>query len=128
MIDALKKILNLDDEKKRLDARIKEIRAERAVLEETLMNEFAENGINQMKVDGKTVYLTRELWASPKDKDQSFNYLKLIGLGDYVAETVNSNSISAFVREMEKSQEPLPDGFEDHFRVSEVFKIKTRRS
>lgn len=126
--DKVKRLQHLDDEKRDLEVRLKEISEERKGLEQEVLDLFAEAGISSMKVDGRTVSLRRELWASPLDgqKDVACEYLKNNGLGVYVNETFNSLSISAYVRERVENDD-LPAGFTDFFNVTEKYKIVTRK-
>lgn len=53
------------------------------------------------KCDGASVYTRDQLWASAKDGDHAalVEVLKTLGLRDYLPKTVNSQSLSAYVRE-----------------------------
>ena len=126
--DNVRKLLQLDDERKDLEARIKEISEKRKGIESQVLDAFAEAGVDKVRVDGRTVSLRRELWASPLDgdKDRACEYLETSGLGVYVNKTFNTLSISAWVRERDRDGD-LPDDFKDYFKVSETFKVDTRK-
>lgn len=95
-----------------LTKRIEQLKLELAPLEDQLkalqpklIEEFERTGDQRRTVDGKTAYLHRQLWvyaADGIDKDAVAEALKKAGLGDYVKETFNVQSISAFARELEK--------------------------
>lgn len=95
-----------------LTKRIEELRLELTPLEDklkalqpALIAEFERTGDQRRTVDGKTAYLHRQLWvkvAEAVTKEQAAEALKEAGLDDYVSETFNTNSVSAFARELEK--------------------------
>ena len=53
------------------------------------------------RIDGATVYHSSQVWASPLDGDHDAltHVLSELGLYEYVPHTVNSQSLSAYVRE-----------------------------
>ncbi len=95
-----------------LTKRIEELRLQLAPLEDKLkalqpelIAEFERSGDQRRTVDGKTAYLHRQLWVYAADgvpKETVAEAIKKAGLGDYVKETFNIQSISAFARELEK--------------------------
>lgn len=95
-----------------LTKRIEELRLELTPLEDKLkalqpqlISEFERTGDQRRTVDGKTAYLYRQLWvyaAEGQSKEAVMEALKKAGLGEYVSETFNTNSVSAFARELEK--------------------------
>lgn len=74
-------------------------------LQPQLIAEFERTGDQRRTVDGKTAYLHRQLWvyaAEGVEKQAVMQALKAAGLNDYVNETFNVQSVSAFARELEK--------------------------
>ena len=92
--------------------------------------QFEQGGFEKVSIDGRTVYVERKLWAKAKDGDKAAvcKALKRARLGDYVEETFNTNSLSAYVRELDREDRPLPPSLREVLEVSEVFKLRTRRS
>lgn len=60
-------------------------------------------GLKQLKLDGLTISLRRQLWVKVLDRAAAVAALKASGMADYVAENFNSNSLSAFIREIEQT-------------------------
>lgn len=127
-VDKINKIVDLDDRRRELEAQLKEIKEERSKLEAEVLDQFAEAGIDNIKVGGRTVYLRKDTYCSPVDgdKERSAIYLKNNGLGMFVSESFNSLTVSAWVRER-IAEDNLPDDFKDYFKVSDTFKIMTRK-
>jgi hypothetical protein len=134
----------LDAQKSSLETRIKAIKDEMKQIEEAIIEQSLEEGIEKMTVivghtdDGlpvkRTVYRQRQLWAGHNgDPDALNEALKEAGLHEYLQEKVNTNSLSAYVRgfdpDRNKSPEQimaeLPYPLKQVLKVSEVLKIKS---
>jgi len=97
----LRRFVSLETKKKDLDTELKTVKQQLAELEEALVPQFIEDGVQRMTVDGRTIALARNVYASPlNDRSEVAAALKASELGQYVAENYNSNSLAAFVREV----------------------------
>lgn len=120
--------VNLDKERRALENELKQVKADLNAAEETLLRHMEETGMQSTKIDGITVYLHRQLWASALDiqailenRDSAF----------LVKETVNGNSLSSWVRELDKDDEGqpvLPEDLKEAIKVSEKFAVRTRKA
>jgi hypothetical protein len=127
--DELKRFVALEERRRQLEAEIDTIKAEATELEERLLPQFEQSGMERVSIDGRTVYVERKLWAKAKDGDKPAVCKALnCRLGDYVEETFNTNSLSAYVRELDREGRTLPPSLAAVLDVSEVFKLRTRRS
>jgi len=128
--DELKRFVALEERRKQLEAEVDSIKAEAAELEGLLLPQFEQSGMERVAIDGRTVYVERKLWAKAKDGDKPSvcKALKRCRLGDYVEETFNTNSLSAYVRELDREGRQMPPSLVAVLDVSEVFKLRTRRS
>lgn len=128
--DELKRFVALEDRRKQLEAEVDSIKAEAAELEGLLLPQFEQSGMERVSIDGRTVYVERKLWAKAKDgaKPSVCKALKRCRLGDYVEETFNTNSLSAYIRELDRENRQMPPSLAAVLDVSEVFKLRTRRS
>lgn len=116
----------LKDEKKRMEAELKDVNVS---IEET------ENRLSEMMIDTETqsfnrsgtlFYLNTRLYASaPAEKKQDlFETLKKHGFGSLVVETVNANSLSAFVKEqITENEDALPSWLHGKVHVFEKTSI-----
>ncbi len=85
------------------EAEAKAIKEEADKLEAELIDAFAEAGVQNINVDGKTVYLHRSVYARRCEGvglEDVKAALRAAGAGDLVTETVNANTLSAYVREL----------------------------
>lgn len=141
------KLASLQHRKAQLEAELKRLNEEISGLEGVLLEDVFEEGIDKMTVTAgedengfpikRTVYLERKVWAGHNGDAEELNEaLKQAGLNEYVQEKVNANSLSAFVREYdpEKNLKPddirakLPEPLRDVIKISEQFKLKSRRA
>ena len=130
MTGAVKEWLRVELIKRGLDAELKQVRTQLVTLEDAAIEYLAEEGITSVKMNGSTVYMQTQTFASlAEDKDAAMVAFKEHGLGDLVRETVNSSSLAAFVREMRETEEGgIPDELEPHVTVSEVTRLRMRSS
>jgi len=128
--EQLKRFVALEERRKELEGEIDRIKAEATEIESALMPQFEQAGIERVSVDGRTVYIERRLWAAAKngDKPALCKALKRARLSDFVQETFNSQSLSALVREWDREGRAMPPSLREVLEVSEVFKLRTRRS
>jgi hypothetical protein len=128
--EQLKRFVALEERRKELEGEIDRIKAQAAELESALMPQFEQAGIERVSVDGRTVYIERKLWAKAKygDKAAVCKALKRCRLGSFVEESYNSNSLSGLIREWDSEEKPLPPSLREVLEVSEVFRLRTRRS
>lgn len=139
----IKEFVKLNQRKKDLESEAKSVGAEMRKLETELLEQFAEDGVSNINLDGVTVYTHSQLWAGAKDGDyeRACEALREEGLGDYVQERFNANSISAWVREyVRELQEEKPDldtedastwlpgRLKDTISVAEKFGLRMRKS
>lgn len=128
--EELKRFVALEERRRQLETEVDSIKAEAAELEGLLLPQFEQSGMERVAIDGRTVYVERKLWAKAKDGDKPSvcKALKRCRLGDYVEETFNTNSLSAYVRELDREGRQMPPSLIAVLEVSEVFKLRTRRS
>jgi hypothetical protein len=124
----LQEFVDLENDRRDLELRLKQIKERRQELEEKLLSQFEESGVQSMRVNGMTVYMHRQLWANHNgDKETTVQALRASGLGDMIYETFNSQTLSAWVREMEDIDTEIPEAVRPHLKLSERFSIRTQR-
>lgn len=106
-LDQLKEFIRLENEKKRLTTELDGVKAQLEVLNGIITNQFVTAGTQSMSVDKRTVYLARDIFASPRGpKESVIEALKSDeDLAAYVSENYNAQSLSAYVREVAKEVE-----------------------
>ena len=111
--------------RRKLDSESKRLATEIAALDARLVEEFARTGIQNVKTaSGQTVYLNREIFATlTGDLKKAKTALRRAGLGEFIKEGVNSQTLRAYVREMD---EVLPKGLLPFIDVTEIYRIRMR--
>lgn len=134
MNDALRRWTELEVERKQLEERLAEIKKEQGPLEEQALEALAGDGISSMRMNGRTVYVERRLWAGlevPEGESRldaqrrAFEAFHAAGLDDFL--TLSTQRLSAWVREREELGEPIPPEIAELIKVSEVFSLRSRK-
>jgi hypothetical protein len=132
----------MDGRAKELDEKLKATNARKTELEARIISEFEQEGVASMKVMGRTVYTQRNLWAGVPDgvdRQETCEALKDAGLGDFVAENFNTQTVSAYFREIEKAKksngelvmevdELIPESLRGKIKLSEKFGLRSRKA
>lgn len=111
------------------DTEAKTLKTEADALEAQLVDLFVEHGMQNLSLDGKTVYLHRSTFAQRKagaTAEDVKDALRAAGQGDLVTETVNAQTLSAYVRDILDSDEggQLPDPLDEVLELGERYSIR----
>jgi len=117
-------MVEIDAEIKEAEALVASIKARRQVVEEQLLEQFAESGTQSVKVNGRTVSMRRDLYSKVLDPERLNDALRAAGFGDLIEEKVNSMRLSALVREIDRGDVERPAEFEGVVEASERFSIR----
>lgn len=121
-----KRIIALDDIRDRLAAQQKAIAAERADVEKELLEDFERDGIQNMTVDGRQVYLRHTVRYSAPDKQAARAALEHAGMEDFLEYTFNIQSVSAELRRRDRDGEAVPADLQEAFATFDHFQIVTK--
>lgn len=122
--DALRQLLTLRQLKGQHEDALKGINAEIDTITASILDRWADEGVDSMRVDGKTVSLRRQVYARVLDREHVAAALQEAGLGHLL--TPNTNTLSAWLREKEEAQEPLPPSLEGIVGTYERFSLSVR--
>lgn len=131
-MDRVKEYAALQNEKAKLKDRLAAIDARLGDLEPHVLEWFQREGVDRIRVDDRTLSLRRELWAGRADgvdTEAACAALIAAGLSEFAARRVNTQSLSALLREREKGGEAaVPAELEGVIVANEVWKISSRRA
>lgn len=120
---------------KKLEAELKELKAQRDDERIALAGRFIDEGVRSLKtVDGQTLYLKRDLFLSKRpgiSMEEAVEILRKCGLGDFVQETYSASSLKAYIREIdEQLQEHSPGALVEQElpELSDYFSVGHRDS
>lgn len=132
-------------QKRELDTQLKLIQATLDALEEPLLEQMAENGMQSMRVAGMTLYILPQLWAGAVmrevtlpdgtiavvgNKQETCDALIEVGQAQFVEPSFNVQTVSAWVREFPKDDTGmpiLPPEVAGHINVRQVFRLAARK-
>ena len=121
-------------QKLQLDDELRDLQRQISATEPEVREEMLAEQIDKLPliVDGEaiTLHFRTELWAKPVDGDKAavVRVLKKCGLSDYVSESYNTGSLSAYVRDRLGNDMPLQPTLAEVLLLDEVTKVRGRRS
>lgn len=125
-LDLAGRIAAIDDEKKSLALRQRQLEDERRGIETRLIDVMCEKCVNSVRVFDRTVYIHRQTWARIKDPgqvDAAVEVARRNGWGDVIA--IGTQRLSAHVREA-GGLENMGPGMTEHFVADEQVSIRSR--
>lgn len=114
--DTVQRFIAAKDTKKLIESQLDDIKAELATLEEQITAALAAAGLDGIKdaATGRKITVTRRVWArAAHDKEAACAALQAAGLGDFVAPSFNTHSLSAYFREQLKQRNAAGDPVTD---------------
>lgn len=129
-IENMRRYVALTQRKRAAEGEVDELKRELARLESKLLEDFERAGVDSMRIDGMTVYPHRQLFANARDgdKERAVEALRACGLDDYVKEQFNTQSLSAYVRELDELEEPLPEPLAEALDVYTKYTLRVRKA
>ena len=129
MLENERRMVEVDGEIKALKTKLKELEDEKEKLTEAILDAWLEAGVDSMRVDGATVYChTRTFALLPQGSEAAIDVLKSGEYSDVVQETVNLNTLSALVRELNEINGTLPPEWEGVIGAGGDMSIRVRKS
>lgn len=131
MFELADRLKALRDEKKDAEQRVKELNAALEETDAALAQLMTDTETQNFTHSGTMFCLTNTTRASATAdrKDELFEALRAEGYGGLVYETVNANSLSAFVREqISENDDVLPDWLEGLVSVFEKTTVGVRKA
>ncbi|WP_031342522.1 hypothetical protein [Ruminiclostridium papyrosolvens] len=125
------RLRELKEAKKQAERQVKDINTEIDNTDYALSELMAESETQNFTRSGTMFFLTTTTRASAlsEKKTELYEVLKEKGFGDLVYETVNANSLSAFVKEQTSENEDLlPDWLEGLVKVFEKTSVGVRKT
>lgn len=131
MLQLAENLKALRDEKTDIEAHLKEINAQIDQIDYQLAMMMAETETQNFTHSGVMFSLTTKVRASALAgrKQELYDALRAAGFGDLVYETVNANSLSAFVKEqITENEDVLPAWLDGLVNVFEKTTVGVRKA
>ena len=130
--NALVEYTSLEWEKRDLEEQLKSIQARQSQLEEHLLTQFEQDGIDHIRANGLTVYLNcRTFHQRPQGIEKEDLYVALgnAGYGDLVRPYAFPASLDGLVREFAKEHNgEIPEALQGFIEIGEKYSIKCRKA
>ena len=117
----LQTFILLEKERRALEDKVKAIKAETAQLQQDILDEFSEMGIQRITMNGLTAYVFNDNSLRITDRSKAIELLKKNGYWDFVQQVPNSMNMSrimSILSEIEKDTGEKLTGWE--LSVSEL--------
>jgi len=131
MFELADRLKALHDEKKQVEQNLKDINAELEEVDAALAQLMTDTETQNFTRSGTMFCLTSTTRASAMAdrKEELFEALRAEGYGGLIYETVNANSLSAFVREqISENDDVLPDWLNGLVNVFEKTTVGVRKA
>lgn len=131
MFELADRLKELRDTKKELEQKLKAVNAEIEEVDFNLANAMLESETQNFTRSGVMFCLTNTTRASvaTEHKEELFEALRAEGYGGLIYETVNANSLSAFVKEqMSENNDQLPEWLNGLVNVFEKTTVGVRKA
>lgn len=128
LADTLKE---LREAKKQAESEVKDINASIDETESKLSEMMVDSETQSFNRSGTLFYLNTKTYASAvaDQKQELFDVLKENGFGSLVVETVNANSLAAFIKEqIAENEDLLPSWLEGKVNVFEKTAVGVRKA
>jgi len=124
------RLQKLKEHEKQLEDETKSVNAEIEEVETQLAGLMVDQEMQNFTRNGRMFYLNTKVYASAvaERKAELYEWLKENGYGDLVYETVNANSLAAFVREQLEEADELPEGLAGMVNVFEKTTVGIRKT
>lgn len=113
-----------------VEAELETIKAKSKVLEADLLEEMSQNGIDNMRCGGLTIYKRTDLYVTKRadvETAELVAIMKSIGLGYLVSEGYAPQSLKSVIREHEKAGTEIPEQLAQRLNIGHEVKLATRK-
>ena len=118
-----------------LDAKLKAVKKQSDVMSLEILERFADDNVQKMTVNDRTVFSKRQLWAGHTNKEDKSVLIDALksheSTAALVTEEANSMRLSSFARELDQDDDGvpiMPDHLEGKMNVFEKFSVACRKA
>jgi len=130
LVELIKRWQGLKDTAKEHEEARKEANKEADLVASAVIGLFLDEGIENIAVEGRTYYIGDDIKAvklnDEIDRDQIVDALIASDLEHMAPRGFNWNSLSAFVRDLKREGEPIPDALAAVIKLSEAHRLGSR--
>ena len=120
--------LTLHQRRAQLKEELKGLTNEMEPIEEEILTEFQEDEIDHLSIGGFKLYVHEDISATiltPKEDITIFHKaIRRAKLGYMIKESINAQTLKAYIRERRSQDQPLPKSIEPLLDILPVYSIK----
>ena len=126
-VTLVKQFAELKRQEADLRGQLETVEKARKLLEQQVIDAYAEAGVQKLTVDGATVYLRRDVYPSyPQGKEAAVALLAADPAHqDIVQQTINHQTVCALLREQDGN---YPAEWQGIIEVADVYRVGLRKS
>lgn len=125
LIQLSQQFVKLTREKRALSAQVNQLNEQLEQIETQLTDAFTQAGVQNVNVEGMTVYISKMIWAKARFSPvKAIHTLERAGLGDLV--TLGVQKVSAYFRGTDPSE--IPPAVKRAFELEERYSIGAREA
>jgi len=128
-IDTIKQFVVLAKKKKDYEELLGQIKSDIVPLEQEILEDFCKEGVNQIKVDGRTVYMHIIEYAKKCEgitPQEAVAALEKAGLSEFI--NYNTMSLSGEMRRWQENAENIPLELKGVMEMVPTYSIRSRKS
>lgn len=121
----------LENERTALEDQLAAVKAKLDDLRPGVLDYFQSHGLDKLSSAGRTLYLRRELWAGRADGVSPADLMVALdeaGLPEFAERSPKMQSLTAYVRELDRDGAEIPERLRGVLVANEVFKLGSRRA
>lgn len=129
MIEAMEQFIRIDERVKEVQRELAELKKSRSDVEKIVLEQMAVNGVDQMKIKGKTLFPRREISVSAKDPQLLEEVLKYHGYQHCLG--VKTQTLKSQIREYmgdERDETKIPEEIRGAIDLYQFTKLSVRSS
>ena len=111
-----------------LKEELKDLNQEMEPIENQILTQFQEEEIDKLSIGGFKLYVHEDITATvltPKDDPTTFHKaIRRAKLGYMIKESINAQTLKAYIRERMSQDQPLPKSIEPLLEILPVYSIK----
>lgn len=122
--------VELRNEKAELEAKLKKVKDELAVVEERIIETMIQTGFEGGRFSGTTIYTYNDVRASAKagQMERLCGIMRELGFGDIVKERINGNTLTSTIKSiMETDGDELPEELREVLNIMVKPKVGYRK-
>lgn len=122
--------IHAENKRKEMQKELDDQKARVATLEEQALLYLTDEDLDGVKLEGKTVFIRTDRFASinKEDEETAFELLEKYGADFLIKTSVNANSLKGWVKEYIEEHGELPEDLKEVLNIFEKPRVRMRKA